>query len=407
MRAKGLWRIAPRPMKTEPERAMAVRPELIPPDLQRKMVVAFERARAERLAAQVPEEAASQVGDPWTRANTAAFLLLESERRAIASRLTRSYRRPRHRYRDLVLVTKLIRLEYEHLAGRVSERAGHPAAPNGLPARGDMPADWARPWGSGPMVEIGTAFTFYRNQRDRLARQLPTRTLKLAAAAAEQHRNRILTRFEGAMGEWSPELERGRVTTADSGKGHARPIPKAAGHQKRAWPWASLRLTRPAAALAAVFAAVGVGTIITETRGGGSPSSVSTASPAVAIVPMPLAKLPREPQPARGRGARHGAPHRSTTPQRNEGQGASHAVLAASEIPPAAAAPEVPPAPIAPAAPVAAPAPVATPAPTPPPHKPPTPKPRPDPKPRPGPVNTLPPPVNTLPPPGGSTGGGG
>jgi hypothetical protein len=383
-------------MKTEPERAMAVRPELIPPELQRKMVAAFERARAERLAAQVPGEAASHAGDPWTRANTAAFLLLESERRAIASRLTRSYRRSRHRYRDLVLLTKLIRLEYEHLAGRVSERAGHPAPPNGLPAGGDMPADWARPWGSGPMVEIGTAFTFYRNQRDRLARQLPTRTLRDAAAAAEQHRDRILTRFQGAMGEWSPELEHGRVTTADSGKGHARPIPK-----RRAWPWASLRLARPAAALAAVFAAVGVGTIIAETRGGGSPSFVSAASPAVAIVPMPLAKLPREPQPVRG--ARHGAPHRSRSPQRNEDKEANHAVLTSSEIPPAAPPPEVAPAPIAPAAPVATPAPT----PAPPPDKPPTPEPRPNPKPRPGPVNTLPPPVNTLPPPGGSSGGGG
>jgi len=404
MRAKELWRFAPGShMKTEPERAMAVRPEQIPPELQRKMVAAFERARAERLAAQVPEEAASQAGDPWTRANTAAFLLLERERRAIAGRLTRSYRRPRHRYRDLVLVTKLIRLEYEHLAGRVSERAGHPAPPNGLPAGGDMPADWARPWGSGPMVEIGTAFTFYRNQRDRLARQLPTRTLKLAAAAAEQHRDRILTRFEGAMGEWSPELERGRVTTADPGNGRARPIPKTAGHQRRAWPSTSLRLTRPATALVAVFAAVAVGTIIAETRGGGSPSVVSTASTAVASVPELVAKLPREPQPARGRGTREGAPHGSRTPQRNEGKEANHAVLTASEIPPAAPPPEVAPAPIAPAAPVATPAPT----PAPPPDKPPTPEPRPNPKPRPGPVNTLPPPVNTLPPPGGSSGGGG
>ena len=160
MRAKELWRFAPRfQMRTEPERAMAVPPELVPPELQKKMVAAFERARAERLAAQIPQEGASQAGDPWTRANTAAFLILERERRAIAARLSRPYRRPGDRYRDLVLVTKLIRLEYEHLAGRVGERAGAPSPPNGLPAGGDMPADWARPWGSGPMVEIGTAFS--------------------------------------------------------------------------------------------------------------------------------------------------------------------------------------------------------------------------------------------------------
>ena len=144
----------------------------MPPELQKKMVVAFERARAERLAAQIPSAGAQHGGDPWIRANTAAFLVLEGERRAIATRLSRRYRRPGDRYRDLVLVTKLLRLEYEHLAGRVGGRDGAAAPPNGLPVGGDMPADWARPWGSGPMVEIGTAFVFYRDQRDRLARQL-------------------------------------------------------------------------------------------------------------------------------------------------------------------------------------------------------------------------------------------
>ena len=64
-------------------------------------------------------EGAGQPGHPWTRANTAAFLHLERERRAIAERLSLPYRCRGDRYRDPLLVTKLIRFEYEHLAGRV------------------------------------------------------------------------------------------------------------------------------------------------------------------------------------------------------------------------------------------------------------------------------------------------
>ena len=307
MRATGLWRFAPRSQtKTDVEPPMAVRPELVPPELRKKMVVAFERARAERLAEQIPHHGPSHAADPWIRANTSAFLVLERERRAIATRLSRRYRRPADRYRDLVLVTKLLRLEYEHLAGRVGGRNGAAAPPNGLPVDGDMPADWARPWGSGPMVEIGTAFVFYRDQRDRLARQLRAPTLRRAAAAAAQRRDGILTRFERAMGEWRPELEHGRVAAPDSGKRRAQS--DASGRRpKRAWPWANLGLTRPAVALAAVFAAVGVGTIVAETRGGESAGFVSAANPTVAGAPGPLLALAerwREPEPARGQGTR-------------------------------------------------------------------------------------------------------
>jgi hypothetical protein len=412
MRATGLWRFAPRlQIKMDPNRAAAGRPELelVPPELQRRMVAAFERARAERLAAQTPQPGPIHASDPWVRANTAAFLALERERRAIATRLCRRHRRPADRYRDLVLVTKLLRLEYEHLAGRVGGRDGAPAPPNGLPVGGDMPAEWARPWGSGPMVEIGTAFAFYRDQRDRLARQLRTPTLRRAAAAAAQRRDGILTRFERAMGEWSPELEHGSVAAANPGKRRAATaIAETAGDGKRAWPWVSLGLSRPAVALAALFAVVGVGTVVAETRGGGSAGFASAPSPTVASVPGSLVAVAErwlEPQPARGPGGRHGASHRSKRPAREHVADADQAVLAASETPPAPPLPEAAPAPVAPAAPVAPPPPA--PAPAPPPAEPPPPEPRPDPKPRPGPVSPLPPPVNTLPPPGGSSSGGG
>jgi hypothetical protein len=398
MRAQELWRFAPRlHMRTEPERAMAV----MPSELEEKMVAAFERARAERLAAQIPREVAGQAVDPWTRANTAAFLILEREHRAIAVRLSRPYWRRGDRYRDLILVTELIRLEYEHLAGRVGRRAGPPAPHNGSPAGDDMPADWARPWGSGPMVEIGTALIFYLDQRDRLASRLPARTMARTAADAARVRDRILSRFERAMGEWRLELENGRGAAADSGKRQASPpIAEAAGDEKRAWPWASLGTTRRVAAVAAVFVAVGVGAAFAKTRGGESAKVVSAPSPAVASVPEPLAargERSREPQPGRGRGARHGAAHRSRAPQRGQGNAgvreADQTALTPSEIPPPAPEPAAEPAP--------------APTPPPPPDGGPGPEPQPDPKPQPGPVSSLPPPVDGLPAPGDSGDGGG
>ena len=277
---------------------MAVSPELMPPELQEKMVAAFEHARAERLAAQIPQDGAGQAGDPWTRANTAAFLILEREHRAIAARLCRPYRRRGDRYRDLVLVTKLIRVEYEHLAGRVGETAGPPAPPNGALLAVTCPQAGLGPGAPGRWSRSARRSSFTQDQRDRLATRLSARTLASAAADAEQHRDRILSRFERAMGEWRLELEHGRAAAADSGKREAaRPTAEAAG-QKRAWPWASLRFTRPAAAVAAVFVAVGVGTILAETRGGGSP--VGAPSAVVASVPEPCRPW------ASGRGAAAG-----------------------------------------------------------------------------------------------------
>ena len=86
MRAKELWRFAPRMQtRTEPKPASAVRPELIPLELQAKMVAAFERARAERLVKQIPEDGTRSASDPRARANTAAFLVLERERRAVTT----------------------------------------------------------------------------------------------------------------------------------------------------------------------------------------------------------------------------------------------------------------------------------------------------------------------------------
>ncbi|MEK6327125.1 MAG: hypothetical protein AABM66_06330 [Actinomycetota bacterium] len=352
-------------IRTEPKRvSAAVPPELIPPELQAKMVAAFERARAERLATQIPVEGTHSDSDPRVRANTAAFLVLEDERRAVATRLSRPYRRRRDRYRDLILVTRLIRLEYEHLAGRPNAGGGSLSPSNGLPVSDDRPADWARPWGSGPMVEMGTALAFYQDQRDRLAKRLSTPSRGSAAAAAAGQQGRILSRFEGAKGGLT-----------------ARPESLLASEPQKTWPRPNLRLTRRAAAVAVVFVAVGAGAGLVGTRGGEPLDAVSAPSHAVATAPEALAAVSeraRETQPAPGSTAPKPAQDSTTEAPQPD--------LTASEVPPPAYEP----------IPEAAPVPVAAPPPTPPPP------PAPDPKPRPGPVSSLPPPGGSLPPPGGS-----
>jgi hypothetical protein len=374
MWANGLRRFAPRmDTRTEPKRASAaaVAPELIPPELEAKMVAAFERARAEGFAVQLREDGADSASDPWTRSNTAAFLVLERERRVVAARLSRHYRRRRDRYRDLILVTKLIHVEYEHLAGRAVESADSPSPSNGdTPGGGDRPADWARPWGSGPLIEMGTALSFYQDQRDQLGKRLPTLSRGSAAAAAAGHRDRVLSRFETVRG----------------GRLGQEPL-SAPPSERRAWPWKSPRVTRSAAAVACACVAIGAGAILGES--GGPTSLGSNPTPVVASVPDALLAEPSGSQPppgSRGDGSKAGPP--------GQGNGADQVPVSAPVPAPAPEpVPEPAPAPVAPA-PVAAP----------PPPPAPDPQPQPNPKPRPGPVSSLPPPVDALPPPGRSGG---
>jgi hypothetical protein len=393
MRAKELWRFAPRlHMRTGPEPAAAVPRELMPPELEKKMRAAFERARAEHIEVQIPKEVAREAGDPWISTNSAAFLTLEGERRALAARLCRPYRRRCNRYRDLILITKLTRLEYEHLAGRVSRRAGPASLPDRSPAlNGDMPADWAQPWGSGPMLEMRTTFVRYRNQHDRLARRLSAPTMARATADAERHRMRIWSRFERAMSEWTLELEHERAWSPEPEKLAAQP-------------WGNLRFSRAAVVATLAVAAAGVGVLVAGTHIRGPSDSPSAPSGAIASVPgLPLAALghiSRESRPAQARGAGQRAHHRSTAHEQTQSdtgavasvapQAAGQTVLTASDVPPATPPP----------APAAAPPPSAAPAAQPQPAS----QPQPAPNPKPSPVHSLPPPVHSLPKPGGGGG---
>jgi hypothetical protein len=169
------------------------------------MHTVFQRVRAGQIEVQIPGERVAEEADPWIRANSAAFLILERERRAAAARLGRHYWRRGDRYRDLALVTRLTHLEYEHLAGRVSRKAGGPSPAAGRPAlNGDMPADWARPWAQADARDARHVDPL-RGQGNRLARRLPARTVARATADAERYRDRVCSRFERAMGEWSLE----------------------------------------------------------------------------------------------------------------------------------------------------------------------------------------------------------
>jgi hypothetical protein len=378
MRAKELWRLTPRlHTTTEPRRATAVPPESTEAEVQAKMLAAFERTRAERPAAH-PDDGVRSPGDPRISANAAAFLVLERERLAVAARLSHPYRRRGDRYRDLILVTELIRVEYEHLARRGGDAAGTQSPTNGLGGVGDLPADWARPWGAGPMVEMGTAVAIYRSQRDRLARWLPTASRDGAAAAADVQLGRIISRFESAKG--------GRDLWPE-------PLPKSA--PQRTWSWGSLRVPGRAAGVAVALATIGVGGILAATRGGDPVDTVSAPSQAVVAVPAAMAAVNERPhQPPSARGASDAS--KAVEHKAREARPLDQSALAASETPPPHPKP----------APDVAPAPAATAAP-PPPAPAPQPDPSPQPDPNPGPVSSLPPPVGSLPDPGDSGAGGG
>jgi hypothetical protein len=414
MRATRLRRFAPGWHRETAIESAAVPPELMPPELQKRMRTVFDQVRAEHIAVRIPGERLAEADDPWIRANSAAFLIVEAERRAVAARLCGTYRRRRDRYRDLALVTRLIHLEYEHLAGRVSRRGGPPSPPDGTPAlNGDVPADWARPWGSGPMLEMRTTLIRYGGQGDRLARRLPARTLARATADAERCRDRVWTRFERAMCDWSLELQRELVWAPQPRKSPARPWASLAVRAResleaRGWtnlarvawtslaakPWGSLRVKGAAVAAVAV-AGAGIGIAVTREP---SASSSAPSRAALASVPvLPLAALsekrPRASHPAPDGDAVQPARDRSTAPE----------PTATDSVAPASAAPQVK-AQTAPAAPPtvpSAPEPAAAPAPSPSP----APSPQPAPQASPGPVHSLPAPVHSLPSPGGSSGG--
>src|SRR4051794_23726824 len=98
------------------------------PELDEEISAAFDRIRAEPLGARRPGQGTREGRDRRDRhANRDAFLVMEHERRELAERLherreiaerLHGERQRKARYRDLLLITNLIGVEYEHLSGR-------------------------------------------------------------------------------------------------------------------------------------------------------------------------------------------------------------------------------------------------------------------------------------------------
>jgi hypothetical protein len=364
------------------EAAAAIPGKVVSLDSHRSRT-AFERVHAAQLATRIPANGPRVAADSWVRANRAAFLILEDERRAVAARLQRSDRRS-ERYRDLILITKLSRLEHAHLVGRIGRRVEFSSVPDEpLALGGNAPADWAEPWARGPLLELRATYVHYRQLRDRLRRRLLATTRESAAADAERRLARVVARFEALSGEWRVEVGGPRQRVEE------------------ARPRASLRFNMAAAVAAFAVAVAGIGALVAQIHSGAPSDSAITPSTVASAAPRPLPTLRHEARDRQSAGARDAGKrdHHMTKPSKPQSD--------AGEAPPAAGdqteltASETP---LAPAPAPAAPAPVATSASQPPPA--PSPDPQPSPNPGPGPISSLPPPTSSLPPPGGGGGGG-
>jgi hypothetical protein len=232
------------------------------PELQKEFRAAFELVRAKQINGRIPEEGTGEPGDSWsTRANRDAFLVIEHQRRALGARLHGADRHRGDRYRDLILITMLVRIEYGLLAGRVGRGDRLPPLPKGPPALGkDIPADWAQPWGVGAMFELRAAFADYSRRRDRLVRRMSASTQASAAADAEREMDRICRsgRLEGVTGEWMLDGEPEPVAAPQSEKREAQPAiaaPAEKHTEEKTRPRASL-MPIVAAAIAAALLAV-------------------------------------------------------------------------------------------------------------------------------------------------------
>jgi hypothetical protein len=352
-----------------------------------RLRAALQRVQTAQVATRPPGDGA-RARNPRVRSNRAAFLALEDERRAIAARLQRGERHRGERYRDLVLITKLSRLEHEHLVGQIDD--GPPASSPGEdpPALGrDAPADWGHPWALGPLVELRATYADYRRQRDRVGRQLLPGTRASLADEAQRSFERIVARFEALRGEsGSVSQPDGEMPTIVRGRRLRMPRVAVAPRV----------VVVAAVGLAAVALAVGANL---DTDASPSQASVATAAAADLGHSLPVLSY-RQPAGRQGGKEPKRAPRKAQAPE--------------PQVQPVAVAPvrrtprTVPQAAVTPA-----PAPVA-PAPAPQPSSGPAPSPSPQPSPDSGggggggggggPVSSLPPPVNNLPPPGGGGG---
>jgi hypothetical protein len=161
-------------------------------------------------------------GDDPAAACRAAFLFLEKEREIRVARLYHEHRRDR--YRDLILLTGLIGLQCEYLAGSIGPGANsRPGPPMTVSeAIESPPAAWARSWAFMPMRELRVAYGRYTGERRRLGMWLSSRSKGRAEIEAEGTLEEIADRVARLVGG------RRREDTAEThrpiGKRAPRPI---------------------------------------------------------------------------------------------------------------------------------------------------------------------------------------
>jgi hypothetical protein len=308
----------------------------------------------------------------------AALLMLERERSALAARLHRGFRRPSDRYRDLTLITGVIRLESEHLAGRAAGQGKPGPEPEDAGGLGsDRPADWAQPWASSVGCELRLCFDRYSQRRERAARWLSQPSRANAAADAQRRLAGVRARFDGVMGL---EVERAPVSAWQAHAEALNPrVPTTAAREREmneVRPGWLPRLKGAAAAGAALLLVAAVGALVASPRGG-APSRLGSL-PGHRVASLPRAPIAAPRRPTRGprpkrsgvakRSARNGSPpverhrrgHGASRPAPAEGtQSVATTAEAASPAPAPVTVPEA-----APTAPAPAPVTSSAPAPT-------------------------------------------
>ncbi|MGH2980939.1 MAG: hypothetical protein ACRDKV_02710 [Solirubrobacterales bacterium] len=272
-----------------------MRGELMGSEVERDIHAAFESVRARHSEALIAAEAGRDAGD-WetSKANKDAFLVVEHRRRRLAARIHRPDRLRRGRYRDLLLITNLISIEYELLTDRGDRSVS--VSPQEKPQLSGLhlPADWAQPWGVTAMFELRAAFGGYCVRRDRLARRLSSRSRERAAAEADQELDRIcdLTTLRRGPDE-------GRTKPAPIDRGPVAQRWHRVRTSKRARSPRRGRLLIGAAAIAASTLAI-AGAYVALGEDGAS-SSAPPVRAGVPERPLPVLGYGSESKPARDR----------------------------------------------------------------------------------------------------------
>jgi hypothetical protein len=164
-------------------------------------------------------------GDDPAAACRTAFLFLERERELRVARLYHEHRRDR--YRDLILLTGLIGLQCEYLAGSIgpgaSSRPGPPMTVT--EAIESPPAAWARSWAFAPMRELRVAYGRYTAERRRLSMWLSSRSKARAEIEAEGALEEIAGRVARLVGGRRRETPEARRPIGKRAPRPIRPLP--------------------------------------------------------------------------------------------------------------------------------------------------------------------------------------